>query len=85
MISKFSAEICTISKALEQIKRLCCIQIYNFTDSLTCLQALHYMKLEHSMFGMVLFNLPNKYFFIIICLWVHSSRANERKEINVFI
>ena len=48
--SVFTAEVWEIIKALEQIATKYIV----FTDSLPCFQAIHYMKLEHSLNGMVI-------------------------------
>ena len=52
--SVFTAEVWAIIKALEQIKDSIASKYIVFTDSLSCLQALHHMKLEHSLIGMVI-------------------------------
>ena len=52
--SVFTAEVWAIIKALEQIKDSIASNYIVFTDSLSCLQALHYMKLEHPLIGMVI-------------------------------
>ena len=46
-VSIFTAEIWAIIKALEQIKHYVAYKCIIFTYSLSCLQALQYMKLEH--------------------------------------
>ena len=52
--SVFTAEVWAIIKALEQIKDSIASKYIVFTDSLSCLQALHHMKLEHPLIGMVI-------------------------------
>ena len=52
--SVFTAEVWAIIKALEQIKDSNASKYIVFTDSLSCLQALHHMKLEHPLIGMVI-------------------------------
>ena len=52
--SVFTAEVWAIIKALEQIKDSIASKYIVFTDSLLCLQALHHMKLEHPLIGMVI-------------------------------
>ena len=52
--SIFTAEVWAIIKALEQIKDSVASKYIIFTDSLSCLQALQYMKLEHPLIGMVI-------------------------------
>ena len=52
--SVFTADVWAIIKALEQIKDSTASKYIVFTDSLSCLQALHYMKLEHPLIGMVI-------------------------------
>ena len=63
----FTAEVWAIIKALK-LK----IQLHSiiFTDSLSCLQALQYVKLEHSLIGMVIrnivfLNFANKDYFLL--------------------
>ena len=51
--SIFTAEIWATIKALEEIKYSVASKYIVFTDSLSCLQALQSMKLEHSLIGMV--------------------------------
>ena len=60
-----------IIKALEQIKDSIASKYFIFIDSLSCLQALQYMKLEHPLIGVlirkcVFFTFANK--VIIFCL-----------------
>ena len=50
----FSAEVWAIIKALEQIRDSVASKYIIFTDSLSCLHALKYMKLEHPLIGMVI-------------------------------
>ena len=52
--SIFTAEIWAIIKALEEIKYSVVSKYIVFTDSLSCLQALQSMKLEHPLIGMVI-------------------------------
>ena len=63
--SIFTAEIWAIIKALENIKNVSASKFIIFTDSLSCLQALLYTKLEHPLIGMairkcVFLNIANK-------------------------
>ena len=51
--SVFTAEVWAIIKALEQIKDSNASKYIVFTDSLSYLKALHHMKLEHPLIGMV--------------------------------
>ena len=51
--SIFMAEVWAIVKALEEIKDSVASKYIIFTDSLSCLQVLQYMKLEHALFEMV--------------------------------
>ena len=74
MRSVFTAEVWAIIKALEQIKDSIASKYIVFTDSLSCLQALHHMKLEHPLIGMVIrkcvfLNIAKK--DIVLC-WVPS-------------
>ena len=50
----FTAEIWPIINALEQIKDSVASKYMILTDSLSCLQALQYMKVEHTLIGMVI-------------------------------
>ena len=52
--SIFTAEIWAIIKALEKIKNASASKFIIFTDSLSCFQALLYMKLEHPLIGMAI-------------------------------
>ena len=52
--SIFTAEIWAIIKALEKIKNASASKFIIFTDSLSCLQTLLYMKLEHPLIGMAI-------------------------------
>ena len=75
--SVFTAEVWAIIKALEQIKDSSASKYIVFTDSLSCLQALHHMKLEHPHTGMVIrkcvfLNFAKK--DIVFC-WVPSHMA----------
>ena len=54
VISIFTAKICAVIKAQEQIKDSVAYKYIIFSDQLSCLQALHYMKLEHPLIGMVI-------------------------------
>ena len=70
--STFTAEVWAIIKALEQIKDYIASKYIVFTDSHLCLQALHRMKLEHPLIGMVIRKCVFFYFAkidIILC-WV---------------
>ena len=65
-----TAEVWAIVKALEQIKESRASKFIIYTDSLSCLHALQYMKLEHPLTGMVIIkcvflNLPIKIFFLL--------------------
>ena len=83
--SVFTAEVWAIIKALEQIKISSASKYIVFTDSLSCLQALHHMKLEHPLIGMVIrkcvfLNIAKK--DIVFC-WVPSHtgiRGNEKAD-----
>ena len=52
--SVFTAEVWAIIKSLEQINIFTASKYIVFTDSLSCLQALHHMKLEHFLIEMVI-------------------------------
>ena len=52
--SVFIAEVWAFIKALEQSKDSIASKYIVFTDSLSCIQALHHMKLEHPLIGMVI-------------------------------
>ena len=52
--SIFTAEIWAIIKALDEMKNASASKFIIFTYSLSCLQALLYMKLEHPLLGMVM-------------------------------
>ena len=52
--SMFTSAICAIIKSLEKNIDSIASKYIIFTDSLSCLQALQYMKLEHSSIGMVI-------------------------------
>ena len=59
--SVFTAEVWAIIKALEQIKISSASKYIVYTDSLSCLQALHHMKLEHPLIRKcVLLNIAKK-------------------------
>ena len=83
--SVFTAEVWAIIKALEQIKISSASKYIVFTDSLSCLQALHHMKLEHPLIGMairkcVFLNIAKK--DIVFC-WVPSHtgiKGNEKAD-----
>ena len=53
-VSIFTSEIWVIIKALEEIRNSAASKYIAFTDSLSCLQALQRMKLEHPLIGMVI-------------------------------
>ena len=81
----FTAEVWAIIKALEQIKDTNASKYIVFTDSLSCLQALHHMKPEHPLIGIVI----RKCVFLyiakkdIVCCWVHSHtgiKGNEKAD-----
>ena len=83
--SVFTAEVWAIIKALEQIKDSIASKYIVFTDSLSCLQALHHMKLEHPLIGMVI----RKCVFLnfakqdIVFCWVPSHNGitgNEKAD-----
>ena len=83
--SIFTAEIWAIIKALEKIKNASASKFIIFTDSLSCLQALLYMKLEHPLIVMAIrkcffLNIAKKY--IVFC-WVPSHtgiKGNEKAD-----
>ena len=83
--SIFTAEIWAIIKVLEEIKNNYASKFIIFSDSLSCFQALLYMKLEHPLIGTaigkcVFLNIANKN--IILC-WVPSHvgiRGNENAD-----
>ena len=83
--SVLTAEVWAIIKALEQVKDYIASKYIVFTDSLSCLQALHHMKLEHPMIGMVIrmcffLNFAKK--DIVFC-WVPSHngiKGNEKAD-----
>ena len=83
--SVFTAEVWAIIKALEQIKDYIASKYIVFTDSLSCLQALQHMKLEHPLNGMVirkcvLLNIAKK--DIVFC-WIPSHtgiKGNEKAD-----
>ena len=78
----FTAEVWAIIKALEQIKNSIASKYIVFTDSLSCLQALHHMKLEHPLIGMVI----RKCVFLniakndIVLCWVPSHTGIKGNE-----
>ena len=83
--SIFTAEIWAIFKALDEIDNASASQFLIFTDSLSCLQALLYMKLVHPSIGMlirtcVFLNIAKKDF--VFC-WVPSltrSKCNKKAD-----
>ena len=83
--SIFTAEVWAIIKALEQIKDSNASKYIVFTDSVSYLQALHHMKLEHPLIGMVIrkcvfLNIAQK--DIVFC-WVPSHtgiKGNEKAD-----
>ena len=83
--SVFTAEVWAIIKTLERIKDSIASKCIVFTDSLLCLQALHHMKLEHPLIGMVIricvfLNIAKK--DIVFC-WVPSHtgiKGNEKAD-----
>ena len=80
--SVFTAEVWAIIKALEQIKDSIASKYIVFTDSLSCLQASLYMKLEHPLIEMairkcVFLNIAKK--DIVFC-WVPSHKGNEKAD-----
>ena len=79
--SVFTAEVWAIIKALEQIKMSTASKYIVFTDSLSCLQALHHMKLEHPLIGMVIRKCLFKYCQkkTVFC-WVPSLTGIRRNE-----
>ena len=84
--SVFTAEVWAIIKALEQIKDSIASKYIVFTDSLSCLQALHHMKLKHPLIGMVIrkcvfLNIAKTY--IVFC-WIPSHtgiKGNEKADL----
>ena len=83
--SVFTAQVWAIIKALEQIKDSNASKYIGFTDSLSCLHALHHTKLDHPLIGMVIrkcvfLNIAKK--DIIFC-WVPSHvgiKDNEKAD-----
>ena len=80
--SIFTAEFWAIIKALEQIKDSVTSKYIIFIDSLSCLQALQYMKLEHTLIGLVIrkcvfLNVANK---VITLCWVPSHAGISGNE-----
>ena len=70
--SIFTAKVWTVVKVLEQIKDSVASKYIIFTDILSCLQTLQYLKLEHPLIGMVI-----RYFLILptktlLLCWVPS-------------
>jgi len=83
--SVFTAEVRAIINALDEIKDSIASKFIIFTDSLSCLQALQYMKLEHPLIGMVI----RKCVFLsiakkdIVFCWVPSHvgiKGNEEAD-----
>ena len=68
--SIFTAEVSAIIKALDERKDLVASRYIMFTDTLSCLQILHYMKLEHPLIGIVIrrcvLNYANKEFVVVV-------------------
>ena len=60
--SIYTAEVWAMIKSLEQIKDSVASKYIIFTDSLSCLEALQYLKLEHPLIGMVKRKYVKKYF-----------------------
>ena len=82
--SIFTAEIWAIFKALVEIKNASASKFIIFTDSLSCLQALLYMKLVHPLIGMVIrkcvsLNIAKKRYCLFFC-WVHSHTGIKDNE-----
>ena len=82
VISMRLHEVWAIIKALEEIKDSIVSKYIVFTDSLSCLQALHHMKLEHPLIGMVIrkcvfFKFAKTYF--VFC-WVPSHNGIKGNE-----
>ena len=83
--SIFTAEIWAIFKTLDEIKNASASKFISFTDSLSCLQDLLYMKLGHPVIGMVIrkcvfLNIAKK--DIVFC-WVPSHtgiKDNEKSD-----
>ena len=83
--SIFSAEIWAIIKDLDEMKNESASKLIIFTYSLSCLQALLYMKLEHPLIGLVIrkcvfLNIAKK--DIVLC-WVPSHtgvKGNEKAD-----
>ena len=61
LASIFTAKIWAIIKALDEMKNASASKFIIFTDSLSCLQALLYTKLEHHLIGMVIRKCVFKY------------------------
>ena len=90
--SIFTAEIWTIIKALEKIKHSIASKYIIFTDSLSCLQALLYMNLEHPLIGMVIrkcvfLTFGNKdiifsWVFLVICTEKADFAAKSTQELH---
>ena len=86
--SIFTVEVWVIIKALEQIKDSNASKYIVFTYSLLCLQALHHMKLEHPLIGMVIRKcvfLNNAKKDIVFC-WVPSHTGimgNEKSALDL--
>ena len=80
--SNFTTEIWAFFKAMDEIKNASASKFIFFTDSLSCLQALLYMKLVYPLIGMVIrkcvfLNIAKK--DIVFC-WVPSHTGIKGKE-----
>ena len=74
--SVFTAEVWAIIKALEQIKDSIASKYIAFTDSRSCLQALHHMKLEHPLIGMII----RKCVFLKFALKDIGIKGNQKAD-----
>ena len=68
--SVFTAEVWAVIKAMEHIKDAVASKCIIFAESLSCRQAVQYVKLEHHVLGLViekcvLLNLSNKDIFLL--------------------
>ena len=71
--STFTAEIWAIIKAMEKLKDSVASKYIIFTDSLSCLQALQYMKQEYPLIGIVI-----RFLNFYLCFFgILSSRSWE--------